>query len=562
MSYQRPQSAIKLFNVPWSKDDGNLLKFSSREVQSDQMNKYVDTVKHFIAYQYNIVKDGVIRVEGNAYKFMDYNYMMFQNPDTGNSRWYYAFVDDVKWLSYNSAEIYYTLDAWQCYQFDISFKKCFVERSHVPVSEDTVGRWLAPEPIGVEAKVVKNISDFDTLDWSPSWVLHSTSWYDMTKKEYNYEGLSSGDIITSEVGLNVPDTDTLKNIVKFYGKKSINDIFSDVGSETGYKSWRDWLNALGGWDCEKEEPVKYYSISNALIATTSVADIQDHRDELIGLYAVPLWVKGGVTKAKFVSVSNHTELINVAINQSKLPCGYTPRNKKMLTSMCRGFCIYTKNGFKKTFKPELMSSTAQFRLSGNAMATDGVFCEMYNYQDASDKSMKIPFNCQTRFGYDGNTGLDKGVNALQSSIGLIGSVASITTGNALGILYGANNVVSSATNMIDAIGQRGISNGTTGDLLTITNGNATPHFADVSVTKEEAEYIDDYLDIYGYTINEIQSVNINSRPSWNYIKVAKLNAQIKAPDVYAQSIISQFQNGCHIWHTSIENVGNFGLSNR
>lgn len=552
MSYDQPQTLIKLFNVPWSKGDGNLLKFSSRDVQYNQMNKYVDGVAHYVGNQYNIVKDGVIRVKGNSYSFMNYNYMMFRNPDTGNPRWFYAFVDDVKWLSYNSAEIYYTLDAWQCYQFDISFKKCFVERSHVPVSEDTVGRWLAPEPIGVEAKVVKNISSFDTLDWSPSWVLHSTSWYDPTKDEYNYDGLSSGDIITSEVGLNVPDVDTLKKLIKGYGKKSMGEFLDSIGSSI---NWKGLLDKVWNGNTSTE---KVFGLS----ASAAIAQLQDHRDELVGLYAVPLWVKGGVTKAKFVSVSNHTELIDVAINQSKLPCGYTPRNKKMLTSMCRGFCIYTKNGFKKTFKPELMSSTAKFRLSGNAMATDGVFAEMYNYQDDSDKSMKIPFNCQTRFGYDGNTGLDKGINALQSSIGLIGSVASITTGNALGILYGANNVVSGATNMIDAIGQRGISNGTTGDLLTITNGNATPHFADVSVTKEEAEYIDDYLDIYGYAINEIQSVNINSRPSWNYIKVAKLNAQIKAPDVYAQSIISQFENGCHIWHTSIENVGNFGLSNR
>ena len=153
-------------------------------------------------------------------------------------------------------------------------------------------------------------------------------------------------------------------------------------------------------------------------------------------------------------------------------------------------------------------------------------------------------------------------------------MGSVASGNVAGMISGYKNAnipeflggvsgaISGATNMIDAIGQRGINSGSSGNIMSITGGRATPKMVDISPNWAECEYIDDYLDVYGYAIQEVKSVNITSRPSWNYIKVAKLNATINAPDEYAQVIMNAFQSGCHIWHTSISNVGNFGLTNR
>lgn len=58
-----------------------------------------------------------------------------------------------------------------------------------------------------------------------------------------------------------------------------------------------------------------------------------------------------------------------------------------------------------------------------------------------------------------------------------------------------------------------------------------PVFADVSPTDAQCRYIDDYLDVYGYAINEIGKIStyMKNRSNWNYIQVANCNIKVSAP---------------------------------
>lgn len=541
----KPTTELYIGNVPWNVGYKSVQSYASRTVQVSEVQKLC--TKHFTSV--NIIRrDTSFILQGVNADLTQCNYLMYRNKDI-NNKWFFSFIDKVDYNSKNSVKIYHTTDVWQTFQFDIKYLKSLILRAHVPKNADIVGRWLAPEPIGVQAKVVKKIDGDNTLDWAPSWVLHATSWLENKngKKVYNYDGASTGDIVTSEIGLNVVDSNNLKELIEGYGKLSPAEALKS-NNDDDYSNWISDL--LTGETINKA--VK-------LIATTSIAELQDHRSELVGLYAVPKWVKGEIS-GKFVSVANKTEYVNYNYSKTELPCGYTPRNKKMLTSLCRGFALYTKNGFKKVFKPELMQSTANFRFLGNAMSTDGVLCNYTNYDDDSESTFKIPYSFQTRFGFDQNTGLDKVINGVQSAIGLIGNVASITTGNPIGLLYGSSNVINSANNIVDSIGQRGVSNGTTGDLLSISEDNPIPYFADISVTLNEARYIDDYLDVYGYAINEIDKISdyMNTRSNWNYIQVADCNIKLDAPNEDIEKIISIFENGVTIWH---KDFGNYEVQN-
>ena len=579
-SIKEPDSKLRLFNVPWQPNDYNFLKFSSVSAQTSAFNTYFNNqTKKYGKGEYNIIKDGVIKVDTNMYNINKYNYMMFKNTDIDSYReWWYAFIDKIEWLSYNSCAIYYHLDAWQNFQFDITFKRCYIERAHVPKSSasgdwqpDVAGNYLAPEPISVTPQVEDEISDFSkdennaSLSWTPTWVLHSTSKYDTD--DYVYSGTGSGATLTAEYGQFVSTTQEIQDIIEFYGRKSPEQIANDVGEALGLQTWKDWvksifLGASGGGATIPE-------IASQLTATTSVADLQDHRNELIGLYAIPTWVKGSSTGFasndvvhKQVPVTLRTGSLAVEKNGSH----YTPRNKKMLTSMCKGYCIYTRTGFKIALKPELFTaSSINVGLYGNQMGTDGFMMHVGQYENHSNSWFRLNYSCQGRIGYDANTGLDKTLNQLSVAIGGIGTIANVagsaSTGNYLGLLSSAGDIVGNTTNMIDAIGQRGVNTGSSGNLLSITGERSTPRMVDVSPNWAECEYIDDYLDVYGYAIDEIKSVNITSRSSWNYMKVSKLNAKIDAPDEYASQIKNAFENGVHIWHTSIDNVGNFGLTN-
>lgn len=561
MSYTRPESTIVLFNVNWTKGDNNFLKFNSVEDQTSQFNTYINNESSkFSGTKYNIIRDGVIQIDANLYAVNKFNYMRFSNPDiTDSTRTYwYAYIDRVEWLSYNSCNVYYTLDAWQNYQFDITFKKCFVERSHV--ADDTIGSWLAPEPISVTPQYEKKISidtgtSFDSLDWTPQWVLHSTS--KKVNDDYEYKGTGSGGTLTAEYGFFVDSTTDIQNIIKDYGRKSASEIASDVGQSSGNTTWKDWINAIFAGTAGTDA-------INSLIATTSVADLQDHRNELIGLYAIPKWLKGSSSTP---SNNVQSKSVTLSLDTTKMACGYEPRNQKMLTSMCKGYSIYTENGFKIALKPELFTSAKpSVTLYASQMGTDGFLLKVGNYANPSNSCHRLNYSCQSRLGYDANTGLDKTLNQLSTAIGAIGTVANVagsaSAGNYLGVAQGVGSAIQNATNMIDAIGQRGVNTGSSGNLLSITDTRPVPQIVDISPNRAECEFIDSYLDVYGYAINEVQTINITSRPSWNYIKVSKLNAKIKAPDEYAQVIMNAFQSGCHIWHTSIDNVGNFGLNNR
>lgn len=568
MSLERPASVIKLFNVPWTKGDNNLLKFSSVNQQTSKMNAYISNQDDkFIGENYNIIRDGVIQIDANVYAVNKYNYMQFTNPDISSTRkFWYAFIDRVEWLSYNSCNVYYTLDAWQNYQFDIEFKKCFVERSHV--SNDTIGEWLAPEPISVTPQYEKKISidtgtSFDSLDWTPQWVLHSTSKQIKVdgKTVYEYKGTGSGGTLTAEYGFFVDSTSEIEDIIKKYGRKSIDEMLTvDTKEDSNLiqKIKKTLYNII-----TQQQPIQTELI-NSVTASTNMSDIEDHRNELIGLYAIPKWLKGSSSTP---SNNVKSKSVTLALDTTKMACGYEPRNKKMLTSMCKGYSIYTENGFKIALKPELFtSSKPSVTLYANQMGTDGFILKVGNYANPSNSCHRLNYACQSRLGYDANTGLDKTLNQLSTAIGAIGTVANIAgsakSGNYLGAAQGVGSAIQNATNMIDAIGQRGVNTGSSGNLLSITGTRPIPQIVDISPNREECEYIDSYLDVYGYAINEVQSINITSRPSWNYIKVTKLNATIKAPDQYAQVIMNAFQSGCHIWHTEISDVGNFGLNNK
>lgn len=73
-------------------------------------------------------------------------------------------------------------------------------------------------------------------------------------------------------------------------------------------------------------------------------------------------------------------------------------------------------------------------------------------------------------------------------------------------------------------------------------------FTRYSIKREFAERIDQFFDMYGYTINELKNININSRPNWNYIKTQGANILGDIPQYDLQTIREMFDNGITFWH--------------
>lgn len=548
-----PNTTLYVGVVPWNSDLKNVQSYPSRAEQ-------ISTIQGLLSHKYehiNIIRrDSDLILKGVNEDLTQCNYLMYQNKDISD-KWYFAFIDNVQYNSLNSVIISHTIDVWQTYQFDITYYKNLILRSHVAKSADTVGRWLAPEPISVAPEFERKHNVFNDLSWIPQYVLHSTSVYNPNTKKYEYKGNGTGASLSAEYGIFVDNDIDVQSVIKKYGKMSPAEALKDDNDDK-YSNWiADLLT--GQWESFEK------SIDNAikLISTTSIAQLQDHRSELIGLYAIPSWVHDGSNKYATNDITSKS--VSVSLPDSTLACGYAPRNKKMLSSLCKAYLFYNENGFKLPLKPELFTSkTPSFTVKSTELSTNGFILQIGSYADYTAKTNKISYNCENRLGYDANTGLDKVLNTLTSAVGVVNAVGSAASqafaGNVGGAVQGAVGAVQQSINMIDALGQRGVNTGASGDIMSITEKRAMPVFADVSPTEAQCRYIDDYLDFYGYAINEIGKIStyMKNRSNWNYIQVANCNIKVSAPNDDINKLKQMFESGVTIWH---KNFGDYDQTN-
>lgn len=114
------------------------------------------------------------RVPTVADNVYDCNYIMFQNKAFG-SKWFYAFIRRMNYISPDTTEIEYEIDSYQTYQFDYTVKPSMVLREH-PV-DDTRFSNSQPEPFTVNQtrlNEVWTLFNYETKS-EPNYVVWATS---------------------------------------------------------------------------------------------------------------------------------------------------------------------------------------------------------------------------------------------------------------------------------------------------------------------------------------------------------------------------------------------------
>lgn len=98
------------------------------------------------------VRNNVMRVPYCYDDIYDCNYVIWQNANF-TDKWFYGFIRSMNWVNINVTEIEIEMDVWETWQFDLTFKPCFIERMHV--SSDSLGEWKAPEPFDVNNRLYR-----------------------------------------------------------------------------------------------------------------------------------------------------------------------------------------------------------------------------------------------------------------------------------------------------------------------------------------------------------------------------------------------------------------------
>jgi tail knob protein gp9/major tail-like protein len=124
-----PSSEVRLLNVPFLIDYKDIMDFGSKTDQTNYfLGKTIANGNMGDDFSY-VRQNGSIKVPIEIDLIRNCNYVMYKN-DLYGSKWFYAFVSEMKYVNPNTTELVLVTDVWSTWQFDITFKESFIEREH------------------------------------------------------------------------------------------------------------------------------------------------------------------------------------------------------------------------------------------------------------------------------------------------------------------------------------------------------------------------------------------------------------------------------------------------
>ena len=133
--YIAPNTEIRLLSgVPLDNTYAHTIYFTSKESQAEYFAGKTLPNGLLTQQSYQRYAKGTLRINRLADDIYNANYMMFRNTSFGN-RWFYAFVNNIEYVSNTVCEIEYEIDVIQTWFFDVTLLQSFVEREHWNPSE-------------------------------------------------------------------------------------------------------------------------------------------------------------------------------------------------------------------------------------------------------------------------------------------------------------------------------------------------------------------------------------------------------------------------------------------
>ena len=523
-----PDSDIILLKSPLKLDNYNQITFSNATAQFNYFNSLPKLEYDGCTYQR---KDGVIRYntdkedDVNAPRFEDlleYNYCMYRN-DSYKDKWFYAFITDIKYINDGMSEITIDTDAFQSWQFNITYMNSFIEREHV--SDDTIGAHTIPE--GLETGEYTNHDD---------------------KTKFGI-GSCHAVVCTSEdpfrQGANYP-----YNVVNSIPSGLHYFVVGDFTSV----NFIGWLTT---WASNKSDLSLIQSI---FIVPDSMTGYAPENDSSYWSYALN---EGGLSYAPYHKLSTRiTGSFNLGDTTIVKPYnnidGYYPKNNKLFVWPYNFMIIDNHGGVCEEFRYEdFTSQNCVFTTKGDI--TPGCSIRTiprnykhidYNYSEGIN-ALKLPIGSWQGDVYTNwltQNSVNIGVNMATSLAGIISGIATenVSTGVS-GILGIASSIGSIYEH--SRIPNQVFGNQNSGD-VTFSDNESTFTLYRRTIKYEYCQIIDNFFTLYGYKVNRLATPNIHKRSNWDYIKCIDVNLEGNIPEKDLDKIRNLFNNGITFWHNT------------
>ena len=470
-------------------------------------------------------------VADNVY---DCNYVMFQNQAFG-SKWFYAFIRRINYINPDTTEIEYEIDSYQTYQFDYKVKPCLVTREHW--NTDNLGESQQAEPLeGMPCITTKLVNKFYGMR---NIIVLTTT--DPTNKE------CSGEMV--------------------------------AGRYSGCQM-REVVNGAGG--------------VNALL--NSYAE-NGNLDAVVGIYQSPF------SKADFNenSVKKEDYSPGLSLSSSTSFGGYVPKNKKLYNSPYCYFTFSNCSGQVEKIEPQLMkekgdSIEPKFKIYQVYTVPNVLICSAANYQTTDSLGDNFDYSVEAESPpactWSGNQYANwiatnetrYWINTLSAGLNMMTGIggaartslmtpnsndASYNEGNTLNVgMSSLGSLTNGAATMYSQLYEYEIARQTTTPILkgsrvganfNTAYGRYGFEFRLWQITKEQAQVVDQFFDMYGYATNLVKIPNETGRENWNYVKTADVIIDGSMPVQDMRRIKNMYNTGVRFWHTT--DVGNYSLSN-
>lgn len=543
--YIQPNTTVRLLTgVPLDNTYAHTLYFADKSSQTSYFESKTKAGCLLSNLSYQRYTKGSLRIQKLADDIYDCNYMMFQNTAYGN-KWFYAFINNIEYVSNTVCEITYEIDVIQTWFFDVTLLQSFVEREHS--ATDVAGDNIVPEPV--------NIGEYFRSQ------IHQTNYFDTYScilvtpyKRIRNPGIIGGQYIWTNVSDQIP-------VPPLVIEHQMNSLFyTVVKSTTDMGQFLYELNDQG----LAESIVSIYPVPNDFLTNYSSGDVLEGTQE---------------TKNYTYFESTPSTLGN-----------YTPKNKKLLTYPYNKFVISTSDGNTREYAFEWFGEQGvRFNIYSNLMENASFKAVPVSYKDRA-------FNYEesallTDFPLTGYITDSFKAWLAQNKTRLATQVASSVLSGGIGDVVAGSQMLTPVTKQLSKKGAEMMSKGYEGMLKSgvhgitgtlteiITHGINRYHAqgsADGSlemamqkkdfcgyqeyVNPNNARIIDDFFNCYGYATHRVKVPNRNVRPHWTYVKTIDINLESNAPSDDTNKIASIYDNGITFWRNPSE-VGNYSLDN-
>lgn len=497
-----PNTIVKLYSgIPCDPTYQNVLQWDTVEEQNEFFANQVP-VATYTDFQF---LDGSreLRIPRQMENCYHINYVAYQNHRYGN-KWFYAFVEDMRYLSPESTALVLSQDIWASWQFDLTFNRSFVARECV--SNDTIGANTLPEKVELGTYVATKT----TVD--------------------KFSGLGLV-MLTSEIP---------------------SEHHAGLIDAIPPQKYGGLPNPCYTYNFGLLADVNYGSVKAVIDAFAA----EGKSDAIISFY---------IAASVGTQFPVATEVYKYTTGLAVRTPNYSARNNKLYTYPYCALAFHSLND-TQILRYELFADVPKAEVAVPFGADPAVACTPMDYE-GMDYNVKyqvsvsgfplLPWIADYYQNWLAQNKAGRTAKIASAGLSMIGAIA---TGNPLAIAGGAVNAVSVISNLVAEQERAKIVPDTlTGSAnasdVNTANGRNGLYSECMCIRPEYAKVIDDYFSMYGYSVNRNKAIELHTRSNWNFIQTVGCNVIGNCPAPALNRIKDMFDNGVTLWHNGNFNYG-------